>query len=240
MPSIHYPEYTHGTSSNSYRTAEDFYKFILQEFNKVTENKDFLVTAFLAYDASNPELVEMFSDSSRWSALNKDTGEDILLFYFDFKETLKKKYQEAVAPEVRKTRFPSSPKTEVIAPIDIPAEETPESITSYLLKVLGYDDYTSPKTPFVVFLRVENNMVVDNFCYHLKYDAIIDKAAYIELLNLIHRVTRQLNKVKRDENMDYKTVFDLVVQGADDSFIKNLKWILRLGKKGLDIKSSFT
>ncbi|MDR1897588.1 MAG: hypothetical protein LBR10_12440 [Prevotellaceae bacterium] len=224
--------------SSEYKTAEDFYNFLINQCAKATENKDYLVTALLAYDATNPELVELFSKPTLWKALDDKTGDNIILFYLDFINLIREEYEKKNNSTGRRTRFPSSPVVGDLVGIDVPEDETPASVTSFILEKLGYDDYSAPKTPFVVLLQIENNNIVRNFCYHLDYENMHDKDAYIELLKLIQRITKQISKVQRNEDMDYNTVFNLAVQGTDNRFEKKIKWFFKIGKTGLEIKGA--
>ena len=221
------------------QSPEEFFSQFKKECTRRINNEEELTAAFLAFDLDNLEVVKMLLDPVYWNAINQSTGNQIALFYINPKDLIEKKYKSGLdSSEKRRTSIilPTSNKMETFIPMEVSNIESINPYIQYLLDQLKYDKYTKPKYPFLIFVKIKEQEITDNFAVELIYKNKIDvdeSVACNELLRIIKNITSQLQYIKRDSNPNKDTIFNLVKSATRDSNI--FDFLTFLGGRALDV-----
>lgn len=100
---------------------------------------------------------------------------------------------------------------------------------------MGYDKYSQPKVPFIIFVKIDGKAIVDNFAVELSYNNRInvnESDACNELLRIIRNITLQLQNIKIEDNPDKDTIFNLVKIATQEPKVFN--FLIFVGKKIID------
>ena len=219
-------------SVNKYEKAEDFYDLFIKECESARDDGQFLVCAFMGYDYTNPGVVKMLKDSDYWNGLDDLTGDKIALFYLDSTKHQQSKYKAGARP--KKHRFSKMKKLGKLIPLDLPAKESPADINKYLLEErLGYNKYTGPNVPFVLFVRVKDNELIERVFINVKYSRETADEVYNEFNSAIKNILLQIGRMDHIHNPGDEALFNIIEKTIKSSEhmqlvkkgAKSLRWI---------------
>ena len=215
---------------NSAQSPKDFFDGFKEVCTLSIKNKKALVAAFIAYDLDNPEIVEVLLDQTYWNAIDHTTRDRIALFYINPNDLIEKKNKKAInlskSHKDSMLLFPSSNRIKSLIPIEVPGLESMNPYIQYLLQQLGYDEYSKPKVPFIVFIKTNGEEITEHFYVEIEYKNqtfVNGSVACKELQRIIKNITLQLQNIKHENDPDKDTIFNLVKLGAKDSKIFDFK-----------------
>lgn len=222
---------------NKHETFKDFYKQFIEECKLARNEGKFLTCAFIGYDYTNPGIIKMLKDQEYWNGLDELTGDKIALFYLDSIKHQRSKYNMGSNPKVqKKTKFSKLKKLNKLIVLQLPSKESPSTVNKCLLEKLGYNKYTEPNIPFILFVRVKDDEIIDRVFIDVEYNKETEIDAYTEFAKAIKDILNQICRMNHINNPGDEALFDIIKKTIVGS--KRMKVIKRITQKVLWIKNN--
>lgn len=196
------------TADGRFAGIESLGKYIFEKCAEHKAEKRAFAFALIVYDFSDPHITKILEDDNYLNALDYTTGRYLTVFYVHSEYI---RYQSEMAKSTN-----NMPMELGAQKLDGPIDVSPKYLGE---KLINIDVLPSPS---VIFFNTSNYVITDYTIAKLRENEI--EKGFNELLKVIQTAVASLEKVKEENRVNEKEIFNNIKQSIDGSeFWKSTK-----------------